>query len=438
MEDIPSLTGKRKRDQTDDVPSAEELNRYLAKIIEGQEDITEPPEMATRNVRETLSTLNDQIMRLIEAKEEKQRERQRKEAEAMSAEMASAEKEQITAENLAMMNDINNLMAKTNEKLTRTQRIALNRKIMTLLNDVITTVETSEQLEQETSPIKQNVKGLFNAVIQYYTEMASYGYNHTPEVLAKIGSMIAGATMIGSAISMSHARDQAGVLIALSGYIGTATVTASGLYFLQRAGLPVSDMLQKIGSNTMQCLKSGCTTISSTVKTELTKIGRQTMNALGEVLFAHFDYFTFDWIPQDDTITINTSDISLDSIFANAPSTVRTSTSTASEAGQSIAQILEVPPEQQLQEVIQGTTNENVNIGDMNIDFNETQNSNVSGLTQTQDIDLYGDLDFDGGRRRRKTRRTKRSYRTRRHKKHKKRRSVKRRHRKRRITMKTN
>jgi hypothetical protein len=343
--------------------------------------------------------------------------------------MAAAEKEQITSENLAMMNDINKLMAKTNDKLTRTQRIALNRKIMALLNDVITTVETSEQLEQETSLIKQNVKGLFNAVIQYYTEMASYGYNHTPEVLAKIGSMLAGASMIGTAISMPHVRDQGGILIALSGYIGTATVTASGLYFLQRAGLPVSDMLQKIGSNTLQCLKSGCTTLTANVQNELSRINRQALNILGEVLLAHFDYFNLDWDSRSETVTINTSDMSLDSIFVNNPSSVRSSTSTADEAGQSIAQILEVPQEQQLQEVIEGRTDANVSIGDMEINYNDSQNSNVSGLTQTQDQDLYGDLDFDGGRRRRKSKRIKKSFRTRRYKKHKKRRTVKRRQR---------
>lgn len=239
----------------------DELNNLLVDIINGQEDITIPANQSSSNAQNLVVNLNGRLTQIITQKQDALVASQQRLAAAEAAEMAEQEARILIDENTNLINQINVAMASSNERLNREQRRILNENLMQLISDSITAFEVNQQLNQESSFIENNIKGLFNGLIQYYTEMASYGYERSPEILAKIGSIIAGSVIIGGTIyypNNSITSNAGGLLLTLSKYLQITTLTASGLYFLKQGGLPIIQMLENVGARTQECLRSGC------------------------------------------------------------------------------------------------------------------------------------------------------------------------------------
>ena len=193
------------------------LNDYLNQIIEGQEDITQPPEIARAAQIENIDALNDAIMALINAKEERQKASQEAARANEAASIAQEESLGIIRENMEFINSITNALAQSNGRLSRSQRIELNSRIMQLISDSVTSSEMQIELQTNARSVQDNLKGLFNGLIEYYTEMASYGYERAPDILAMMGSIIAGTSIIGSAV-MTPISQSNNILIILIYY----------------------------------------------------------------------------------------------------------------------------------------------------------------------------------------------------------------------------
>jgi hypothetical protein len=309
----------------------ETLNNCLDKIINGQENDIIPPDVAAETAMKQADELNKQLMAIIDTKMQLQKQREKAREEAETEMMEEHEKEQIVTENLQMMMSINEAMVSSNGRLNRTQRIKLNNEIIRLINNTVTNTITAAQIQDELaiekSPLlMEGMRGLFNALIQYYSEMASYGYNKTPEMLANMGSVVAGTAMIGSVlVTPQQFTGSGGILMFLSRYLGTATVTASGLYFIQRGGIPVTGYLETIG----ECVRNTCKTISQTVTGQLADIANNSLISLNNML--------------DEVLPESPSEVE------SSQSTGSSNYSTASSASSSIKEILEVQePDQRL------------------------------------------------------------------------------------------
>lgn len=403
------------------------LDQYLTKIVEGQEDITTDPEVALQQQQALVTKLNQKLNSLIAVKEQKQRERQRKRQEAENATMNQIEAQEIITENAMLIDNIVSSLATSQARLPRADRIRLNQQIQTLIMDTITTYEVKEQLQNEPSltPIKQ----LFDGLIRYYTEMASYGYEHSPEILAKFGSIVAGSAIIGSTIYAPETMSQNSgyLLVYLSSYFRTATATASGLYFLQRGGLPISNILQNVGTKTMQCIKTGC----DVVVNESSKILNLGLDALGSYLMK--DYQDLSIVFDSDTQSIQAELIQ----EASPSASMSSNNSSAKEAEEAIDEILDVPIAdkiKKLRESLETTMQglevrlppEEINMG--------SQPSTVSELsTQQEPEELHGGIlrksrrhlkknrtrKIRNRRIRNKSKRTKKFYKTLKRRKHK-------------------
>ena len=277
------------------------------------------------------------------------------------------------------------------------QRIAVNERIIKTITEAVTNQEVIAQLENE-SMSRENIRGLFNGLITYYTEMASYGYERGPDILAKIGAVIAGSTLIGSTI-YSQMPPSSNLLMLLGRYLTTATTTASGLYFLQQGGLPIRNMLQTVGGQTVRFLQTGC----DVVKQEMNKMYGYGLDALG----AYVNNLDFDWNFEDGSVSIST--------VSSADSTA----STASSAAEAIDEILSVTEEKQkeilLEEILEPQIEGEITINPevVGSQLTDSQNSSISDI----DRDLYGDIpvtnpdatsnDIDGGRIRKSRRHVK-------------------------------
>jgi hypothetical protein len=381
------------RPKVREVQEVEDLNRYLERIIEGSRDDTIPPDENARVQREQLSRLNDEINAIIARNEQEAEERERARAAAARAAMAEQEKAQIIAENLNMMNEINAALARSAERLSRTQRIELNNRIISLITNTVTAVQINDELAQDSGTLRENIRGLFNSMIEYYTEMASYGYERSPYILANMGSIVAGTAMLGSAIvAPANFSGQGGILMFLSRYLGTATVTASGLFFLQRGGLNVTGLLEQVGSSTLSCLQEGCRVISKGMITGFESLIQMADDHMDNLLSSHDD---------------------------SSQGSVLSSGSTASSASQSIKLILGVPEREQIAELLNPSDNQR----------SASQGSAISGITASQGFGSqipndFGDeivtpgievgevqedknSDIDGGRKRKSRRYTK-------------------------------
>lgn len=344
-------------------PAIDQINQYINEIINGQVDITVDPEAAASTSRQRASDLMTELNRIIAQKEQQAQERQITIAEARREEMEEVERAQIIDENIQMITAINNALARSNERLGRSDRLALNRRIQQLINDTITAAQVNEQLEAEARPLRESIRGLYNGLIQYYTEMASYGYQRAPEVLANIGSMLGGTAMIGAAVVGGGNGSPAGTLMTLANYLGTATITASGLYLLQRGGLPVQGFLESTGAATRQCIERRCQQIAEYGVVGLTSLMNQARERLNTFL---------EQDPDSDILSQSTD--SSDSSY-----------STASSASQAISRVLVVPLQQQRDEIL----------GEVPDD---------EPLTQDQYPDMSA---IDGGRKRKSRRHTK-------------------------------
>ncbi len=323
-----------------------DLTNYLDRIIAGQQDDTIPPVAATATVQRDANQLFDRINDLIQERERASKEREQQIKAANIAAMDAEQTRSELAEDLEMMNKINKALANSNGRLNRTQRIQLNRLIMQTISNTVTNAEIEKELEKHGSMAQKNIRDLFNALIQYYTEMASYGYERAPNILANIGSIVAGTAIIGSTILTPQVGTGGGMLMTLSSFIGPITATASGLYFLQRGGLPVQDMLQSLGAKTVDCIKGVC----GQLKGKMGDIYDAGLNSLKTQLNPDYSQFKIDWDAKSGNFSVAPSDAV--SVAASTASTA----STAAEAGVAIDEILTVGDDEREEEVVKGIT----------------------------------------------------------------------------------
>jgi len=230
---------------------------------------------------------------------------------------------------MEFINSITNALAQSNGRLSRSQRIELNSRIMQLISDSVTSSEMQIELQTNARSVQDNLKGLFNGLIEYYTEMASYGYERAPDILAMMGSIIAGTSIIGSAV-MTPISQSNNILIILASYLQTATVTASGLYFLKQGGLPIKQILGEAGRESVKCIRSGCTIAANTMNNLFTS----GLSALGSYVTTDYNNLEINW----DSSSV-------------APSV--SSASSASYASSAIKLILDANEEQQLSYILQ-------------------------------------------------------------------------------------
>jgi hypothetical protein len=335
-------------------PSIPDLNKCLNDIINGQQNETIPPGVAAAAARRQAKKLSDTIVSIITNKQRVSERIQQQRVAAESAAMASAQRESELEENVKMMNEINNALANSNGRLNRAQRQRLHQLIMKSISNTITNKEIQEELALNGSQAQQNIRDLFNALITYYTEMASYGYERAPDILANIGSIVAGTAIIGSAILAPQVGAGDGILMTLSRYIGPITATASGLYFLQRGGLPVQPMLRSLGANTIQCVRVGCVALQQ----KMGDIYNAGLKSITTFVNPDYSKFTIDWDARSGNFSVAPSrapSIAPSAAASVAPSTAST-TSTAGAASVAIDEILDVDDDDREQEVINGIT----------------------------------------------------------------------------------
>ena len=314
------------------------LNDYLNQIIEGQKDITQPPETARAAQIENIDALNNAIMALINAKELRQIASQDAARANEDASMAQQELLQIIQENMEFINSITNALAQSNGRLSRSQRIALNSRIIQLISDSVTSSEMQIELQRNAGSVQDNLKGLFNGLIEYYTEMASYGYERAPDILAMMGSIIAGTSIIGSAV-MTPISQSNNILIILASYLQTATVTASGLYFLKQGGLPINDILGEAGRESVKCIRTGCTIAANTMN-ELFTSG---LSVLGSYVTTDYNNLEINWDSSSGVSVAPSASSASSASFA----------SSASSASSAIKLILDANEEQQISYILQ-------------------------------------------------------------------------------------
>jgi hypothetical protein len=326
-----------------------DLNVYLDRIIAGQQDDTIPPGVATATAKADAELLYNEINALIDARNSASKEREQQRQEETRAEMNAAQREIERQEDINMMNNINLMLARSNGRLSRSQRIALNNLIMDTISRTITNYEIKQELGETAGLVERNIRDLFNALIQYYTEMASYGYQRAPDILANIGSIVAGTVIIGSAILTPPVGTGGGILITLSRGLGSATATASGLYFLQRGGLPIKPMLRGLGSSARQCITAGCTALIN----KIDKIVHAGLSSLGEYLGPDYSDFKIDYDARSGNFSVAPSRAPS---IASIASSTNSTTSTAEDARSAIDGVLQVSDGEKIQELMEGLT----------------------------------------------------------------------------------
>lgn len=327
-----------------------DLTENLKTIIDGQQDDTVSPEIAEAAAIASANTLFKNVYGLISNRKKASSTRQKQRAVAAAAEMSAVQRESELAEDLEMMNDVNRMLANSNGRLNRAQRIKLHKLIMKTISNTITNDEIKRELEANGSQAQQNIRDLFNALITYYTEMASYGYERAPDILANIGSIVAGTAIIGSTILTPQVGTEGGMLMTLASFIGPITATASGLYFLQRGGLPVQPMLRSLGANTIECVKAGCVALQQ----KIGNIYDAGINSLSTYLNPDMSQFAIGWDARSGNFSVAPSRAP-----SRAPSVAASTASTTSTAGEAAAEIytiLNVSDVVREEEVINGIT----------------------------------------------------------------------------------
>lgn len=349
-----------------------EINDVFNSLIngQGQDNITDEPSVAAERARMELTTLGDAINTLINTRQERQLQMQQQAEAVATAEMSAIEAAQIVDENIQFINEVVNTMTRSQERLGRVERVELNRRIIQLINDSITNSEIRQQLEEE--PAEENLKNLFDALIRYTTAMASYSYENSPEIIAKLGSILAGSTIIAGTICGIGSMNNTGgsLLIYLSQLIQTGTATGAGLYFLGRGGLNVENMLGQVGITVRECVGDACIRVRNK--------GQDFMNALKE---------SFNEWRDAETI----SSVSADSMASTADSAVT-----------AISEILSIPENDKIL-LLENGDFDNSLVGS-EIGFNVSPPS-----SQVTDATYYGSQGYemdkiDGGRKRKSRR----------------------------------
>lgn len=355
-----------------------QINEMFNSLVNGpgQDDMTDVPSAAASRARAELSELGNAINALIVQREQRQLEIQRQAAEQTAAEMREIEASQIVEENTRFINDVVGTMIRSQQRLERPERIALNRRIIQLINDSVTNSEVRRQLEAE-GIAGANIRGLFDAIIKYCTAMASYSYNSAPTIIANLGSILAGSSIIAGTVCGIGSMNNTGgsLLVFLSQLLQTGSSTAVGLYFLGRGGLPVQRMLQGIGATTVDCLRDACIRVRNQ--------GQQFMNSISQ---------TFNEMLEADTISSESSDSSV------------STASTAGSAVTAISGILSMPIDTQIALLENGDfdardeslAGREVVINEVDVDEPLTQPSAFGSQTDMNAI--------DGGRKRKSRR----------------------------------
>lgn len=359
------------------------LNTLVSNIVKGQVDDSVTASVAKTEAQHQAFALYNELMVIIDERNRELNVRQQQREQEAIASMNEEQAQQIINDNVVMVQRICNAMAKSQERLPRVQRIALTEKIERLITATVTSHDIDEQLKKDSEVIKNNIRGLFNAMITYYAEIASYGYERAPEILTNCSAIIAGAAIIGgSAVSASTTVIGGNVLTMLASYFTTATATATGLYFLQRGGLPITNILQKIGGDTVECLQSGCEQIGSKISS-LCKVGLETASGyLSGQIVDNLSDFQIDYDEMSQSFSIKS-----DSSVSSTSSTI----SSAESVKSGIESIISVPLEEQINSLLNNTRQIP----------NEIENVDVpleSQLTQSD----FGDI--DGGKQRKSRR----------------------------------
>jgi hypothetical protein len=233
------------------------------------------------------------------------------------------------------ISNINTKLSESEKQLPLDTRIALTNKIVQLINTAVTNQQITEELQND-AQWKNNIEGLFNSIIVFYTEMASYTKERTPEMLANIGSAIAGTVLIGGVLftvsnnGVSSGDGMASILLRLSKYINTG----AGLFFLQKSGLPIYQNIIDLGKNITNCVS---TNVNNVCTKENFNYAVGTLYSIG---LNHLQNLINDDYSNIDLSSVSSSTKSNKSTSSNA-SSVR------SDAKSRIEGILETPKNEQ-------------------------------------------------------------------------------------------
>lgn len=340
----------------------------------GQDDMTDDPSASAARARSELSELGNAINELIVQREQRQLEIQRQAAEQTAAEMREIEASQIVDENIQFINAVVDAMTRSQERLGRAERRILNSRIIRLINDSVTNSEVRRQLEEE-GIAGANIRGLFDAIIRYCTAMASYTYDNAPTIIANLGSILAGSSIIAGTVCGIGSMNNTGgsLLLFLAQLLQTGSSTAVGLYFLGRGGLPVQDILGRVGLTVRECVGDACIRIS--------RAGQRFMESIDQM---------FIEMLEADTITSEYS--------ASSVSTA----STASTAVTGISEILSMPEDRQILLLENGDFAPSDNLEGVEMDIN--RDDVEEPLTQPSAFGSQPIEEIDGGRKRKSRR----------------------------------
>ena len=325
------MNSQRKRTIGD--TNSEDLSSLLNKIIEGSSNDALPSDQMDAQFNDFVTNLNQKLEELKRKKEERELKLQA----IANEELRIEENKNILRENTLMIQQINELMAKSNSQIPRQIRISMTQEITNLINKTVTDQQIIQELEND-AQWRDNIKDLFNAIIVYYTEMASYTMAKSPQMLAQIGSAITGTVLIGGALyTASSYNDMGSSLLELSRFVNTATTSGAGLYFLQRSGLPIDRVIQTIGSRATECVENVCKITNNGLSTWYT-IGLETLKTL---INPNYDDVTLDWDARSGHVSIK-GNRSVQSITNISTGTAR------SKAKLEIESILHTPEDQQV------------------------------------------------------------------------------------------
>lgn len=343
-------------EEEDEKPNSQAVvarfDEYLEKLIEGQQDTTEPPRDAAAAAQiENVHSLNDEISALINQIEER------------LATLTPEESSEMIIASTNFINDVSNTLTLNDDRLTQEQRLEIYKRVMAVLNKEVLLAVVQNELQNESELVRNNIKGLFNALIEYFTEMASYGYARAPEILAKMGSVVAGTAIIGSAV-MTPIPRPGNLLILLASFLKTSSATLSGLYFLKQGGVPTDQILGKAGKESLKCLQTGCK-IAANKMNELFMSG---LNVLGDYVVTS-DYNNFE---------LNYDSRSNASVASSA-----SSASSAASAASAIKSILDVNEAQQMAYILedQSQTQLNLQVDSDLTDNNYEEDNETEGST---------------------------------------------------------
>ena len=164
------------------------------------------------------------------------------------------------------IDELNETMTHSDAKLTKEQVLELSSKVNKIISDTYLVQEITNQLSEE--PSGDMLKQVFHGLIEYYASMAYYIGEQAPEALTKIGALLAGSAIIGATIQTSSGLASASsgnILQSLTRYLPTTTALGTGLYLLERGGIPIS-------KQAVSCVQGSCEYLLDLASNELNKL----------------------------------------------------------------------------------------------------------------------------------------------------------------------